>query len=592
MPGVIQKLIIIEYYVMKNKSVSSTITIILAVLLLTACEQSDPQVAETLVAVSDTSNITARTNEQLVERAGAPLFDGMGSHHHQITTQDPGAQRYFNQGLILAFAFNHAESIRSFQAAQRLDDNCAMCFWGEALATGPNINVTSNGKAIMSEEDRINAFAALQKAIARSDRASAREKAYIDALVERYNGDPSSPREPLDLAYAEAMGKVSAAYPDDMDAAALYAESLMNTMPWNYWADDGTPRPDTEKVITSLERVLRKAPDHPFAIHLYIHAVEASSAPERAEASADRLGSLVPGAGHLVHMPAHIYWRVGRYHDASNANIEAARVDEEYIAQCNAQGFYPALYYPHNIHFLWAASTMEGRSKLSIDSALRVAKNVNIEQVKQFPTIEFFRTIPLLSYVRFGRWDAIMNHPAEPDNFLYSKAITHYARGIAYASRGDLNSAHQEQQNIAPLIASEAIAGLDKYDFPASTLLRIADNLLLGEISYVQKDYESAVDYYLKAVSLQDELPYTEPPFWYYPTRQSLGQALLMAERFTEAETVYVEDLKDYPRNGWSMNGLVEALKAQGKETEANEVKSRFKDVWQMADISLTGSRI
>ncbi|MDA9064752.1 hypothetical protein N9K37_05335, partial [Pseudomonadales bacterium] len=389
-----------------------------------------------------------------------------------------------------------------------------------------------------------------------------------------------------------AMGGLAAAYPEDMDAAALYAESVMNTMPWNYWQDNGDPRPETVKVIAALERVLAAAPKHPLALHLYIHAVEASSAPERAESAADRLATLVPGAGHLVHMPAHIYWRVGRYHDASKANIEAARVDEVYIAQCNAQGFYPALYYPHNIHFLWAASTMEGRAQLSIDSAIKVAKNVNIEQVKQFPTIEFFRTIPLLSYVRFGKWDEIMAAPEPPAEFSYSQAIRHYARGVALAARGDLKGARTEQAAIEPIKSTVSIIFLDKRDYPASLLLDIANALLLGEIKLAEQDYAGAVVDFENAVAFQDLLPYTEPPFWYYPTRQSLGYALLKGGHAAEAEAVYRKDLTDYPRNGWSLFGLSQALEAQGKTSEAAAVHRKFETVWQMSDIKLTGSRL
>jgi hypothetical protein len=278
--------------------------------------------------------------------------------------------------LVLAFAFNHAESIRSFKAAQKLDPSCAMCFWGEALALGPNINVNSDGKVIMAPQNRLAAFKAINTAIALSKSVSEKEQAYISALATRYDGNPDTNREPLDIAYANAMETLSNRYPEDDDAASLFAEALMNTMPWNYWAEDGDPKPDTVKVIDSLESVLENNLNHPLAIHLYIHAVEASSDPVRAEGPADRLAKLVPGAGHLVHMPAHIYWRVGRYHDASLANIEAAKVDEDYIAQCNAQGFYPALYYPHNVHFLWAASTMEGRSKLSYRFRVKRSQNM------------------------------------------------------------------------------------------------------------------------------------------------------------------------------------------------------------------------
>jgi tetratricopeptide (TPR) repeat protein len=568
----------------------SLILIVLAA-LLTGCSESTHQ-TEAGLSESKTDNERVNPDQGLIDRAGAPLFEGLGDHHHKITTKDPGAQRYFDQGIVLAFSFNHAESIRSFKAAQKIDPECAMCFWGEALATGPNINITSNGKVIMSEAERLNAYAALQSAIARKGKVSQPEQDYIAALEKRYNGDISQDRKGLDEAYAKAMGQLADQYPDDMDAAALYAESLMNTMPWNYWADNGNPRPDTRNVIASLERVLAAKPNHPLAIHLYIHAVEASSDPARAESAADRLAALVPGAGHMVHMPSHIYWRVGRYHDASNSNIAAANVDEEYIAQCNAQGFYPALYYPHNIHFLWAASTMEGRSELSIESAIRVSKNVNVEQVKQFPTIEFFRTIPLLSYVRFGKWDEILAAPEPPEDFKYSKGIRHYVRGIALAAKGDVEAAKREQQLLVPLKDTVSIKFLDKRDYPASLLLDIANELLLGEIQFAGKNYKGAALHYEKAVVMQDSLPYTEPPFWYYPTRQSLGHALLMDGEAVQAEAVYRRDLEYYPRNGWSMFGLAQALEAQEKSGEAAEIMEKFEDVWQMSDIKLTASRI
>ena len=560
--------------------------------LLIAC--SDEKLKDEAITsqeVAETGTMP-HPDQDLIDRAGAPLFDGMGTHHHKITTSEPGAQRYFDQGLVLAFAFNHAEAIRSFKAAQKLDPSCAMCYWGEALATGPNINITSDGKVIMAPDERLDAYEALQLAIARKDGASEQEQAYIEALQSRYNGDVTKDREGLDQAYATAMANLTEKYPQDLDAAALYAESLMNTMPWNYWKDDGDPREDTKSVITALETVMAADPQHPLAIHLYIHAVEASSNPGRAEHAADRLADLVPGAGHLVHMPSHIYWRLGRYHDASKANINAANVDEKYIAQCNAQGFYPALYYPHNIHFLWAATTMEGRSELSIESAIRVASNVNVEQVKQFPTIEFFRTIPLLSYVRFGKWDEILAAPEPDAEFKFSQGIRHYARGIAFANTGELEAAKAEQLQLVPLKETVSVQFLDKRNFPASRLLDIASELLLGEIQFAVKNYAAAAQHYEEAVNLQDTLPYTEPPFWYYPTRQSLGHALLMDGKSQAAEAVYRQDLKDYPRNGWSMFGLVQALEAQQKTDEAAQVRGQFEEVWQMSDITLSASRI
>ncbi len=535
----------------------------------------------------------SNTNEDdLIKRGGAPLLSGLGTHDHKISTEIPGAQRYFNQGLVLSFAFNHAESIRSFKAAQKLDPNCAMCYWGEALSRGPNINVTSDGKVVMSDNDRLEAFKAIERAKELMSSSTLKEQDYIIALSSRYNGQVGTDRSVLDRKYAQSMEELSKKYPDDMDASSLFAESLMNTMPWNYWAEDGNPKPDTVKVINSLEDVLEKAPDHPLAIHLYIHAVEASSSPERAEAAADRLGDLVPGAGHLVHMPAHIYWRVGRYHDASEANIRAAQVDEEYIAQCNAQGFYPALYYPHNIHFLWAASTMEGRSGLSIESALKVAKYVGPEQIKQFPVVEFFHTVPLLSYVRFGKWKEILSYSAPEQDFKYSTGIYHYARGIAFSSLGKKEEALKELSYIKPLIDTPEIKNLVKSGQPSAKLLEIADNLLLGQIEFKNGNYEASIISLKKAVSLQDDLPYTEPPFWYYPTRQSLGRVLIEAGKFTEAEAVFRKDLEDYPRNGWSMFGLYKVLEIQGKTKEAKKYKDKFDVIWQLSDIKLESSVI
>jgi tetratricopeptide (TPR) repeat protein len=537
---------------------------------------------------ADEDAAAAAAKQELVARAGAPLFEGMGKHHHPITTSDPGAQRYFDQGLVIDFAFNHAESVRSFRAAQRLDPDCAMCYWGEALALGPNINVTSNGKAVMSDEDRIAAYAAIRKAVALKEKASEAERDYIDALVTRYNGDPATPREPLDEAYVNAMRGLYEKYPGDDDAAALFAESLMNTMPWDYWLDAGNPKPRTVEALAALETVLTRSPAHPMAIHLYIHAVEASSKPERAEGPADTLANLVPGAGHLVHMPAHIYWRVGRYHDASEANVRAAAVDESYIAQCNAQGFYPAMYYPHNIHFLWAASSMEGRSRVAIEAARKVAANVRLEMIEEFPSVEFFHTIPLLALTQFGKWDALLAEPQPPADLEFSNGIWHYARATAFARMNDLEAAKSEQEKLAPLLEAADVHFLDTLYYPASSLLKIADALVQGEIAMAAGDFDEAIAHFETAVATQDELPYTEPPFWYYPTRHSLGRALLAKGDAAAAEAVYRKDLEDYPHNGWAMFGLIQSLEAQGKD--ASETKALFEHVWSQADVTLTAS--
>ena len=535
------------------------------------------------------SQSSADRAQSLAQRAGAPLFEGMGDYHMPITTADPDAQRYFDQGMVLAFGFNHAESIRSFRAAQTLDPTCAMCFWGEALATGPNINVTSNGKAIMAPAERASARAAIDQALTLMDGVTPKEQDWIRALDQRYDGQADTPRDPLDRAWADALAEMAARYPDDTTVASVYAEALMNTMPWDYWGPDGEAKPDTQAVIASLEAVMAADPDHPLALHLYIHALEASSNAARAEAAADRLANLVPGSGHLVHMPSHIYFRVGRYQDSAMANIRAAEVDEAYIAQCNAQGFYPALYYPHNIHFLWASATMQGQSALSLDSARRVVANVRVEQVEQFPTIQFFRTVPMLSLVRFARWEEILVEPEPYEPFAFARAIWHYGRGVAHAALGDPEAALIELAAIEQLEpeVDEIFMG---NVYPARDLLGIAKALLAGEIAYRAGDAASAVLAFEEAVALQDALPYTEPPFWYYPTRQSLGAALLASDRAAEAQAVFEKDLEQYPMNGWSMFGLAESLRRQGDKAGAEQAMARFETVWQFADVSLATS--
>ena len=532
------------------------------------------------------------TDAELVARAGAPLFNGMGDFHRVIDTKDAGAQRYFDQGMVLSFGFNHAESIRSFRAAQKLDPNCAMCFWGEALATGPNINVTAKGKAVMSADEQTAAWAALEKAKSVAASKPQIERDLIEALGARYAPSPVDDRDAFDRAYAEALGALVTKYPEDSDIAAMYGEAWMNTMPWNYWSDATTPRPEIAPVIATLEKTIARSPKHPLALHLYLHAMEASADAKKAEAAADALYPLVPGSGHLVHMPAHIDWRVGRYNAAAEANIAAAKIDEDYIRQCNAQGFYPAMYYPHNIHFLWSAASMQGQSKVAIEAGRKLADNVSLEQIDQFPTVEFFKTIPLLSLVQFGRWDEIMAESQPRADLGFSNAIWRYARGVALANKGDIKGAKAELAALVPLKANAKVMVLDGNDYPASQLLQIADDLLQGEIALAGKDNKTAIAKFTAAVAGQDALPYTEPPFWYYPTRQSLGAALLKAGQAKDAQVVYENDLQQYPHNGWSTFGLIAALEAQGKSEEAATHREHFKAMWQFADVDLNGSRI
>ena len=441
----------------------------------------------------------------------------------------------------------------------------------------------------MTPAERADARAAIDQALGLTAGLTPKERDWIQALDQRYDGQADTPRDPLDRAWADALAEMAARYPNDTTVTSVYAEALMNTMPWDYWGPSGEAKPDTQAVIASLERVMAADPSHPLALHLYIHALEASSNVQKAEAAADRLSDLVPGSGHLVHMPSHIYFRVGRYQDSALANIRAAEVDEAYIAQCNAQGFYPALYYPHNIHFLWASATMQGQSALSLESARRVVANVRVEQVEQFPTIQFFRTVPMLSLVRFAKWEEILAEPEPYEPFAFARAIWHYGRGVAHAALGDAEAALVELAAIEQLEpeVDEIFMG---NVYPARDLLEIAKSLLRGEMAYRAGDAANAVLAFEEAVTLQDALPYTEPPFWYYPTRQSLGAALLASDRVDEARAVFEADLEQYPMNGWSMFGLAEALRRQGDEAGAEQMTARFETVWQFADVSLATS--
>ena len=522
---------------------------------------------------------------QKAPQRDAPLFDDLGSHTHPITTRSPKAQQYFNQGLILAFAFNHAESARSFRAAQKLDPDCAMCYWGEALALGPNINAPMFPDAVPQ------AWAAAQKARELASLVSPREQAYIRALQVRYGEKPPEDRSGLDRDYRDAMRELARAQPDDLDAAALYAEAIMDTTAWNYWEADGDPGPQTEVLLSVLEGVLAEAPDHPLALHLYIHAVEASPYPQRGEAMADRLAKLVPGAGHLVHMPAHIYMRLGRYADASVANERAANADESYITQCRVQGFYPAAYYPHNVHFLWFAATAEGRSQSAIAAARKLTELVTPEIVRQYAIVEPLLAVPQLALLQFGRWDELLAKPAPLAEFPLASALVLYAQGTALAAKGNLPRAAERQKALRAIVESGQWDAYAVYQVPAEQMVEIADLLLDAELRLRSGDEGGGLVGLREAVRLQDALPYMEPPYWDYPVRQNLGRALLTLGLPREAEEVYREDLRRNPRNGWSLFGLAQALRAQGKSAAAVEVQRRFEQAWARADIKLTASR-
>lgn len=517
----------------------------------------------------------------------APVLEGMGPIHHPITTNSSQAQRFFNQGMNLTYGFNHAEAIRSFQEALRLDPNAGMAWWGISFALGPNINDA------MSAEREKDAMDALQKALASKPRLSQKERDFIDALVPRYANPTGEDREARDAAFAKSMAALAKKHPGDPDASALYADALMNTMPWEYWAKDGSPRPGTETVVATLEEVLSRFPDHIGAIHLYIHITEASSNPDRAVPGADKLGKLAPAAGHLVHMSSHTYARVGRYADAVESNALAASADESYMAQCHAQGIYPVGYYPHNIHFLWSAASMDGQSARAIESALKLASKFPMDQLQQFPGFEDFLATPLFAYVRFGRWDEILSQPAPPATALWWTAMYHYARATAYATKNNLPAAQAELEKLNALGAlpkmKDLNVGFSTAKVPA--VLPIASHLVAAEIVARQKQWDEAIQHLHEAVRLRDELRYNEPPTWHYSPRHNLGAILLEAGRPADAEAVYLEDLRHDRENPWGLFGLLQAYRAQGKEKEAADAQARFRKAWARADFVLTSSR-
>ncbi|REL33430.1 hypothetical protein DYD21_11700 [Rhodohalobacter sp. SW132] len=524
----------------------------------------------------------ADENRNLFEGQFAPLLEGMGDTHFEISTDDDLAQRFFNQAMILTFAFNHAEAERSFRQAAELDPDHPMPWWGIALVQGPNLNVPMMEPAIPV------AWEALQKAQELKANGTQKEQDFINALSTRYEENPPEDRTSLDIAYSEAMEKLANTYPDDQHIQALYAEALMDLHPWDFWAKNGDPQPWTPKILSVLESVIEVNPHHIGVNHLYIHATEASSTPELALESANNLRLAVPGAGHLVHMPSHTYIRVGEYHEGTLANQRAIESDNDYVAQCNAQGVYPLVYVPHNQHFLWATATLEGRKDLSIEAAHQTADLVHEEAIHAtgIPLLEHFKVIPLFAYVRFGMWDEIMSHPEPGENLFYSDGIWHYARGKAYSARGDFDLADQELGQIISIAEDEAL----EIDPDHRNLLKIARYVLEGEIAAGHEDYDTAISKFEDALVIESEIPYDEPPKWFYPVRQKLGAVLLDAGMAEQAETVYREDLDEFPKNGWSLFGLWQSLDAQGKATEARQVKVRFDESWKHADIELTAS--
>jgi len=522
---------------------------------------------------------------------GATLLEGLGSYSFPITTSQPEAQRWFDQGLMLTFGFNHDAAERSFLKATEVDPNCAMCWWGAALVLGPHVNggmeATNNAKA----------WERLQRAATLAPQASEREQAFIGALGARYAETPPADRRPLDEGYAAATAELVAARPDDLDAAVLHAEALMDLQPWDYYDEQLRPKGNTAEVVSLLESVIAKNPDHAGALHLYVHAVEASADPQRGVAAADRLRTLIPGSGHLVHMPAHIYARVGRWHDAVIANQVAIEADQKYLSMCrgNYKGVYPLGYVPHNPHFLWFAASMEGASRIAQDAARVTAERVNLPELMRqpgFAGLQHYWMTPWFDDVRFGRWEAIRTRPNPAPDLPYVTAIWHYAQGMAAVREQRLDAAERHHAALAKLAADPVIEGMlmwDRYSLALAT--GIAERTVRAEIARARGDQAAAFAALREAVEIESRIPYDEPQLWHVPVRQSLGAALLAGGRAAEAEVVYREELQRNPANAWSLKGLVLALEQQQKREAAAQARKELAQAARHADVQLVASR-
>ena len=553
------------------------------VVLLAACtpEPAAPPASEPPAVV-------AQAPAPAAVPAGPHLFDTLGALHRPISSKNADAQAWFDQGLRMTYAFNHQAAGQAFAEAVKRDPDCAICWWGQALVLGPNINVP------MVPEAAAPAWEAAQKALALRDKASPVEQALIDAVAVRYAQAPPEDRAPLDRAYADAMKAAVEKFPDDADVQVMYAEALMDLMPWAYWTANGQASPETPALIAALETALKLNPDHIGAIHYYIHATEASPDPKRAEAHADRLAALAPGAGHLVHMPAHTYLRLGRYHDAVLTNLKATDADATFLSFCKgSNGVYPLGYVPHNWHFIVAAAGMEGNAAMTLRAAQQTAQRADMTMLETLTMMQQFIVAPLMAQARFGRWDEILAQTSPPADLPYPTAIWHYARGRALAAKGDLDGARKE------LAAYEAAAADPRNEANvlwginyAPAVLKVGAPFLAGEIAAAAGDHAAAIKSLTEAVAAEDALNYNEPADWLLPTRHSLGVALLGAGKAKDAEAVYRKDLELHPENGWALRGLQLALAAQGKDTEADDVGKRFDAAWQYADLKIDSSRL
>lgn len=566
------------------------ITVLLLAVSMVAC-QKKTEIVQNINAPSPMSCAPQLSDADWYSSGTpAPLFEGMDILHYPITTKSPEAQKYFNQGLLFSYGFNHAEAARSFYQAARIDSTCAMCYWGYAFVLGPNYN------AGMDADHYIRAFEAIQKAVATSGPCTPKEKALIKAMATRYTKEAPEDRKLLDSAFMEAMRIVHHQFPEDVDIASIYAESLMDMHPWDLWEKNGAPRPWTPEIIKAIELAIKLNPKHPGGHHYYIHALEASPYPEKAIPSANVFDQgLVSRAGHLVHMPSHIYINTGDYHLGSVANINALKQDSTYVTQCHAQGAYPLAYYPHNYHFLAACATLEGKSVWAIDAANKMAKHVNHKGmlIPELATLQHFYAIPYFINVKFGKWKDILMSPPPDTSLLYPSAIRHYARGMAYLGLKETDKAKLELDTLKLLAKDDTLKVLTIWGINSLfTVVDIAQKVLEGEWLAATGKMDESIKLLKEAVVFEDQLNYNEPPDWFFSVRHHLGAVLLTAGKPEEAIAAYLEDLQTFPKNGWALSGLTQAYKDAQQASKAAETESKFKEAWANADVKLVGSKV
>lgn len=564
----------------------------LTILLFCACNDAPRTEEKTAIEKPAAAGCSPKATDKDWYHSGkkAPLFSNLQGIDFKISTSSKEVQDYFNQGMMLAYGFNHAEAARSFYEATRLDSGCAMAYWGYAYVLGPNYN------AGMENDNYQRAYMAVMKAESLSKNCTPREAALIKALVSRYSEHPPADRKPLDLAYAAAMKKVYNQFSDDPDIGALYGESMMDLHPWDlYDKKTKAPKAWTPELVAVLERLMKKNPQHPGAHHFYIHALEASATPEKALPSARLLDTLVRGSGHLVHMPSHIYINTGDYHPGTISNLRAVEADSVYTTVCHAQGAYPLAYYPHNYHFLAATATLEGNSKIAWMAARKLQEHTSTELMQQpeWGTLQHYYTIPYYIAVKLRMWDTILAmSPGAGGKLVYPQAIAHYARGMAYLGKKDLENAQKELNSLQQSAADTTLQHLSIWAInTASDLVQIAYKLLSAEIAAEKKQTDAAIRLLNEAVAMEDKLNYNEPPDWFFSIRHHLGDVLIKAGQFREAEKVYRTDLKTWKKNGWALIGLYNALTAQKKDAEAQKVKSEFDEAWKYADLKITTSK-